>query len=163
MQAYEEGEDFLSLASTLGIKRTTAYSIVTRFVKEGRTESIEHRGGRRCIIDDETIDFLVLLLEANPDLTLREMKDTVREIWSGKPHFSEVTLSRALDGEAITLKMSRDCPAERNSEPVLDSRREYAQWLICRMASVDTVYMWMKLDTTSGRNAPTEDRGWESG
>ena len=26
--------------------------------------------------------------------------------------------------------MSRDCPAERNSEAVLDSRREYAQWMM---------------------------------
>ena len=104
MQAYEEGEDFLTMASRLGIKRTTAYSIVTRYVKEGRTESIGHRGGRRCVIDNETIDFLVLLLEANPDLTLRCMKETVREIWPGKPHFNEVTLSRALEGEAITLK-----------------------------------------------------------
>ena len=58
------------------------------------------------------------------------MKESIREIWPGKPHFNEVTLSRALEGEAITLKMFRDCPAERNSEAVLDSRREYAQWMM---------------------------------
>ena len=82
------------MASRLGIKRTTAYSIVTRYVKEGRTESIGHRGGRRCVIDNETIDFLVLLVEANPDLilALRCMKETVREIWPGKPHFNEVVV-----------------------------------------------------------------------
>ena len=104
MQAYEDGEDFLSLAYTLGIKRTTAYSIVTCYVKEGRTDSLGHRGGRSCSIDDETIDFMVLLLEANPSLTLRELKETVRETWTNKPFFNEVTLSRALDGELISLK-----------------------------------------------------------
>ena len=86
VHAFNNEEDFLSLAHTLGIKRTTAYSIITCYVKEGRSNSYPRRGGRTRVIDDETMDFIVLLLEAKPDSTLRELKETVRDEWPDKPN-----------------------------------------------------------------------------
>ena len=140
-QAYEDGEDFLTLAHSLGVKRTTAYSIVSTYVKEGRTETLGQRGGRQKIIDNETLDFISLLLEATPQQPLRQIKQTIREIWPTKPHFNEATLSRALEGELITLKMCRDSPAERNSESVLNSRREYAQWMMAEGINRHRIYV----------------------
>ena len=141
VECFEDGEDFVSLALTLGIKRTTAYSIVGTYVKEGRVGTLSHGGGRQNIIDDETMDFLVLLLGSNCLLTLKELKDTVRSVWPEKPHFSEVTLSRTLDGELISLKLTRDSPSERNSDRVLGMRRDYAQWMLAEGMNQDRIYI----------------------
>ena len=139
--AYDEGKDFIVLVATLGIRRTTAYSIVTAYANEGRTDVIGHRGGRPRVIDDETLDFLVLLIEADPCITLRQMKLTVRDIWPTKTHFNEMTFFRALEGELISLKMSRDCPQERNSQRVLNNRREHAQWMLQEGLNKHRIYV----------------------
>ena len=57
------------------------------------------------------------------------MKEEVQRIWPRKAHFSEVTLSRALEGELITLKMSRDAPAQRSSPDVKEKRWTYSAWM----------------------------------
>ena len=130
VESYENGEDFLALAHGLRIKRTTAYSIVNVYLKEGRCESLQQKGGRPKAIDDETLDFIVTLIEGNAAIGLRELQSTVREIWPRKPHFSVTSLSRALEGECISLKMSRDVPAERNSPATKDKRHHYAEWMM---------------------------------
>ena len=82
-----------------------------------------------------------MLLEANPLIKLREIKEKVREIWPTKIHFSENTLARALDGELYTLKMGRDVVLERNSTRVKDLRREYAEWMVNAGASSHKIYI----------------------
>ncbi|KAG7162712.1 putative DDE superfamily endonuclease domain-containing protein 49 [Homarus americanus] len=109
IEAYRAEQDFLVVAAALGVQRTTAYSIVRVYQRENRVEAA-HAGGRHKIIDNETLDLIVMLLEANPMMTLREIKEEVMDIFPTKPHFSEVTLSHYLEGELISLKMSRDSP-----------------------------------------------------
>ncbi|KAG7163774.1 putative DDE superfamily endonuclease domain-containing protein 10 [Homarus americanus] len=121
IEAYRAEQDFLVVAAALGVQRTTAYSIVRVYQRENKVEAA-HAGGRHKIIDNETLDLIVMLLEANPMMTLREIKEEVMDIFPTKPHFSEVTLSRYLEGELISLKMSRDSPAERNSPAVKEAR-----------------------------------------
>ena len=55
VEAYNNGEDFLALSDGSRIKRTTAYSIVKVYLKEGRCESLQQRGGRPKKIDEETL------------------------------------------------------------------------------------------------------------
>ncbi|KAG7159526.1 putative DDE superfamily endonuclease domain-containing protein 44 [Homarus americanus] len=100
-----------------------------------------HAGSRHKIIDNETLDLIVMLLEANPMMTLREIKEEVMDIFPTKPHFSEVTLSRYLEGELISLKMSRDSPAERNSPAVKEARHAYATWMLATGLQQQLVYI----------------------
>ena len=75
-------------------------------------------GGRPPKLDQESVDLLVMLIEANPCITLREMNRTLREILPREPHVTTSTISRALEGERITLKQAHNISAERNSPAV---------------------------------------------
>ena len=92
--------------------------------------TISQAGGRANRIDNKTLNFIILLIEANPLIKLREIKLIVRDLWPEKPHFNENTLSRALDGELYTLKMARDVPLERNTPRVKDV------WKMCYAATI---------------------------
>ncbi|KAG7159351.1 putative DDE superfamily endonuclease domain-containing protein 39 [Homarus americanus] len=140
IEAYRAEQDFLVVAAALGVQRTTAYSIVRVYQRENRVEAA-HTGGRHKIIDNETLDLIVMLLEASPMMTLREIKEEVMDIFPTKPHFSEVTLSRYLEGELISLKMSRDSPAERNSPAVKEARHAYAMWMLATGLQQQLVYI----------------------
>ena len=77
-ECFDRGEDFVALAETLGIKRST-YSLLHRPSLPGSA------GGRRRKLDQESVDFLVFLFDANPCITLREMKSTLHEIFLKRP------------------------------------------------------------------------------
>lgn len=64
-----------------------------------------------------------MLLFDNLFLTLRALKNDVRQIFPRKPAFSEASLSRALEGELVSLKLPRDLLAERNSERIKAVRK----------------------------------------
>ena len=138
--AYRAGEDFLVVAEALGVQRTTAYSIIRVYQRENRVEAV-HAGGRPKVIDNETMDLIVMLIEGNPLMTLKEIKEEVMEIFPRKPVFSVATLSRYLEGELISLKISRDAPAERNSPAVKDSRHVYATWMLHTGLQQQLVYI----------------------
>ena len=65
------------------------------------------------MIDNETLDLAVMLIESNPLITLNHLKNEILAVFSTKPTFSVSTLARSLQGELITLKLARDCPAEK--------------------------------------------------
>ena len=139
--SYNAGEDFLALADTLGINRTTAYGIIRTYQREERTVAVSCAGGRPKSVDNETLDLIVLLLEADPLMTIRRILEEVRALWPHKPIFSRMTLCRALEGEMISVKMTRDVPAERNSPRVKEARRSYAEWLLNEAMNVSRVYV----------------------
>ena len=118
------------MASTLGIKRTTAYSIVSVFQREDRTATVRQAGGRPKAVDNETLDLVILLLEAKPLLTLKQLVDEVRTMWPRKAHFTAMTLSRALEGELFSVKLARVIPSERKFPRTKDERHSYAEWLL---------------------------------
>ena len=47
-----------------------------------------------------------------------------------KQSFSEQTLSNALDGSPISLTLTEDRPAERNTVDTIEQRYDYARWLM---------------------------------
>ena len=130
IESHSQGEDFVALAKNLGVNRSSAYSIVKLWLAEERAEPLPRCGGRKVIIDEESLDLAVMLIEANPLLTLKQMRSDVRECFSNKPNFSISALGRALDGELITLKHVRDIPAERNSDRVKTDRKIYSEWMV---------------------------------
>lgn len=141
VESYDSGEDFLALAHTLGVQRSTAYSIVRTYQREDRSEALCQAGGRPKSLDNETLDLIVLLLEANPEITLRRLLEEVRALWPLKPAFSRMTLCRALEGEMFSVKMTYDVPADRNSVRVKEDRRAYAEWLLNEAMNTPRVYV----------------------
>ena len=129
IDAYEEEEDFITVAHTLGIKRTTAYEIVRKYQRTGDIESRHKEGGRPKKLDNEALDFLVMLIEDKPTISLRELNETLQEVFPDKPHVSDSTVKRALDGELITLKLCRTIPQDSNSERVKQVRAEFAHYM----------------------------------
>ena len=105
IECYENGENFLTLAGIFGVKRQTAYSIIRRYQENGRRERGPHGGGRAPVIDGESVDFLLMLIEDNPCITIREMNRTLQEVFPNKPFASDRTVSRALDSTLITVNV----------------------------------------------------------
>ena len=96
------------VTETLGVTRCTAYSITRRFLSTGEVARVPVAGGRPPKLDQESVDFLQMLMKANPCTTLREMNATLREIFSRKPQITTSTIFRALEGELITLKQANN-------------------------------------------------------
>ena len=109
------------------LKRGTAWSIIARYLRHGDVTS-RPRGGRTTNkLDNESRDLLVMCLEDEPQLTLKQLALILQETWPEKPSVSSSTIYRALHGECITIKVIPQ-PAERNSDRVKDARHEFASW-----------------------------------
>ena len=113
IKSYDDEEDFVYVASTLGIKRSTAYSIVKTYAETGRKTPLARGGGRPKIIDSESIDFLIELIEKEPMVTLKYMKEQLQNHFPHKPSMHIATIGRALDGQMVTLKKCHDLPVGR--------------------------------------------------
>ena len=141
IESFNKGEDFVSLGVSLGINRSTAYTIIRRYQQNGQAARLPRAGGRPLSLDRESIDFLILLIEANPCITLNELNDTLRDVFPGKPHVSNMTVSRSLQGELITLKLARNIPNNRNSPQVKTLRLEYANWMYAEGIHKHRIYI----------------------
>ena len=53
--------------------------------------------GRPSKLDDESINFLVMLIEANSSVITEKIERELRDTWPNKPHASASTISRVLD------------------------------------------------------------------
>ncbi|KAG7163928.1 putative DDE superfamily endonuclease domain-containing protein 4 [Homarus americanus] len=70
-----------------------------------------------------------MLVEATPMITIRELNHTLWQTFPEKPHVCNMIVSRALDGELITLKQLHNVPANRNSEDVKAARLAFVQYM----------------------------------
>lgn len=129
VEKYEANEDFLVTAAELGIKRTTAYGIIKKYQEKGHVDDGRVDSGRKRKIDDESLDFLVLMIEAVPTITLNELNQALREAFPTKPHVCVSTISRALDAALITIKKCENVPHDRNSPAVKEVRVQFAHYM----------------------------------
>ena len=68
-----EHEDYLLVADTLGVNRSTAKGIIAKYVREGRIRE-RARGGRNNVkVDEEMKECLGVVINENCLLTLREI------------------------------------------------------------------------------------------
>ena len=138
---YLANEDFLITARELGIKRTTAYSIVRTYKDRGSIETRRGNAGRKQKLDNESLDFIISLIEATPTITVKQMNETLRDTFTRKPVVSDSTVNRALDGQLITVKMCRDIPHQRNSPETKEARRLYADFMYERGLQLHRIYV----------------------
>ena len=76
----ELGEDFISLAHDLGVKRSTAYMIV----RSGRVEKKKRGGIRQARVErtEQLEEELVRLVESDPLHTLKQLKEKTNHVVS---------------------------------------------------------------------------------
>ena len=74
----DEHEDYLLVADTLGVNRSTAKGIIAKYVREGRIRE-RARGGRNNVkVDEEMKECLGVVINENCLLTLREINQELR-------------------------------------------------------------------------------------
>ena len=99
--AHENGEDYEEVARVLGIKRGTAWSIISRYQESGRIA--KPRGGlRRRKVDIEMTDVCTRIVEAHPEYTLQQIKREPELALPAKPHVCLSTIFATLHGQLIT-------------------------------------------------------------
>ena len=107
--AFEKyGVDYLEVA--LGVKRQTARSIVSVYLRQNRRDAAPRGGAHRVKVDQDMRDALARLLDENPLLTLEQMNNALRRLLPNKPVISISTLARTLDGMFMTIKLAEDIP-----------------------------------------------------
>ena len=131
VRAFEEpNQDYLLVADTLGVNRSTARGTVTRFVRESRVRK-RQRGGRHNIkVNEEMRQCLEEILNENPMLTLEAINASLRERLPDHAAIPVRTVAKHLDGMLYTLKLAHRVPADRNRADVIERRNEYAHWLM---------------------------------
>ena len=121
---FRDGLDYVACAERLGVRRSTAYSIVRRYQDTGDIDlRTSPNGGRPSKMDAEMRDFLVMLIEDLPSITLKEMNTMMRATWPHKPNVNESTIARALSGMLISVKLCNDVPANRNRPDIVENRK----------------------------------------
>ena len=142
IKRYEQGEDFLTTANGLGINRTTAYAVIRQYQRQLAEPLAEaRRPGRQKLLDDESIDLLVMLVDGNVTITVKDLNRSLREVFPRKRQVSDATVSRALECELFTVKLCANIPVERNSERTKQARVTYAHNAYNRGINRDKVYI----------------------
>ena len=136
----EEEEDYLLVADTLGVNRSTARGIVARYIREGRIRE-RPRGGRNNVrVDDEIRDCLEEIIKENYMLTLCRINQELRRRLPAKPEIQDRTVARTLDGMLFRVKQARPLPAGRNRPDVIERRHQYANWFMNHAVLRHTVF-----------------------
>lgn len=131
VRAFEdEHEDYLALADTIGVNRSTARGIVTTYVREGRIAERPRGGQNNVRVDEEMKECLRDIVNENCLLTLAQINEELRQRLPNKPEIHDRTVSRTLQGMLYRVKLARPLPAERNRPDVIDKRYDYASWFM---------------------------------
>ena len=95
IRAFEDvHEDYLMVADTTGVNKSTARSIVTRHVREGRIAERLRGGPKHVRVDNEMRDCLDDILNENCLLTLAQINQELRQRLPGKPRIHDRTVAR---------------------------------------------------------------------
>ena len=109
IQAFEDvNEDYLTVAATIEVNRTTARSIVARCLREWRIAERPRGGANHVRVDDEMRNYLNDISNENYLLTLVQINQELRQ-----PTIHDRTLARTLEGMLYRVKLARPLPVER--------------------------------------------------
>ena len=142
IRAFEDtNEDYLMVADTIGVNRSTARSIVARYIREGRIAERPRGGANNVRVDNEIKDCLNDILNNNCMLTLAEINQELRRRLPRKLSIHDRTVARTLDGMLFRFKIARRQPAERNRPDVIQKRHDYANWFMGQAIVSHTVFV----------------------
>ena len=108
--AYENGNDYQELARAMNIRRTTAYSIIRRYIVSGEVE--RPRGGfRGRKMSEEMVDTACSIVDENNALTLLQINQELRIRLPNAPYVTITTLCSAL---RVSEHYSAHCRDDEN-------------------------------------------------
>ena len=137
----DEDEDYLMVADTLGVNRSTARGIVARYIREGRIHE-RPRGDRNHVrVNDKIRDCLEEIINENCLLTLYQINRALRRRLTAKPIIHDRTVARTLDRKLFKVKLAESLLADRNRPDVLDRRQQYANWFMNHAVLRHTVFV----------------------
>lgn len=121
VQCANRSEDWVALASTLGINYKTAFN----WVRSGR-DTVQKKGGiKPKILNEEEIDGVISWIEAECDLTLKKLQEKIRQNFHKDVALS--TIGNYLEGRLFTVKQVHHEPITMNSMHTKQKRAEYVQ------------------------------------
>lgn len=123
IRAFEENRDNCQVAEKLKAKKKTAYK-VSMLQRSGQWEALP-RSGYRLHMTEEMISDLVSFVQDKPTITLNEMRGKLDECFPNEAVPSTITISRALEGEFVSLKLLRSPTTKWNSQQVKRERKDY--------------------------------------
>ena len=169
VRAFEDvNEDYLIVADTLGINRSTARSIVSRYVREGRIAERPRGGPNHVRVDNEMRDCLNDILNENCLLTLTQLNQELRQRLPRKPRICDRTVARTLEGMLFRVKLARPVPADRNRPDVIQSETTGLCQLVhgpcCSEPQCFHRRMWIQyLDGKNSRESKERGTGLQTG
>ena len=98
VRAFEdEADDYLLVADTLGVNRSTARGIVARYgIREGRIRERPRGGRNNLLVDDEMRQCLKDIINENCVLTLSQINGELRRRFPAKPLIHDRTIGSVL-------------------------------------------------------------------
>ncbi|PAA51580.1 hypothetical protein BOX15_Mlig002000g2 [Macrostomum lignano] len=130
VNAFVLNEDWLNLAEQLNIPRQSARNVIVKFERTGRVEAEKRGGNKPKALSDEMIEALVGFVADTPAATLQDMRRHLMQAFPDWQACTIQTISRALDGQLITVKLLRTIPNAWNADRIKHERREFAKWLM---------------------------------
>lgn len=121
VEASNRGEDWKTLAATLGVKYKTAYT----WVRSGEVTSKPKGGTKPKKISNEESEQIIHWVEQNPSVTLKQLQSHVMSAF-GKS-ISTTTVGNVLHAKVYTVKTTHQQPVTMNSEDNKHKRREYVR------------------------------------
>ena len=115
---FENNRDWITLAQELGVKRQSARNIICTFRRTGRRQQLRKGGNRPQSLDQNKINRIIGYIEAQPTITLNEIKQRLAREFPDWNPCSTQTISNTIDGQLITLKLLRTIPNEWNIQRV---------------------------------------------
>ena len=157
VRAFEdEDEDYLMVANTLGVNRSTARGIVARYIREGRIHERPRGGRNHGRVDDEMRDCLEEIINENCLLTLYQINRELRRRLPAKPIIHDRTVARTLDEMLFKVKLARPLPADKTGTGQMswieDGNMQTGSWITQCHATPCSL---MNVVTTSGRPGVT--------
>ena len=129
IQAFEDvNEDYLMVAATIGVNRSTARSIIARYLWEGRITERPQGGTNHVWVDDEMKNCLDDILNKICLLTLAQINQELRQRVPRNPWlYSNQNTWKYI----VSWEIGKPIPVERNHPYVLQKRLVCANWFMC--------------------------------
>ena len=139
IQAFEDvNEDYLMVAATIGVNRSTARSIIARYLWEGRITERPQGGTNHVWVDDEMKNCLDDILNKICLLTLAQINQELRQRVPRNPWlYSNQNTWRYI----ISWEIGKPIPVERNHPYVLQKRLVCANWFMCYAAVNHSIFI----------------------
>lgn len=117
------GEDWATLAQTLGVKYKTAY----HWVRSGDDEMKKRGGIKPKFLSQDDIDIVIAWVEAECDLTLKQIQIKIHQIIH--KNVSVSCIANYMEGQLLSYKMAHKESVAMNSLQNKDKRAAYVRTL----------------------------------